>query len=343
LIHMMSNVNLRGVLMTKRTMYVLLATAVLVLGLVSLAYADAVSSYAPWTSIGFNAGSLSTPHKDYRVSTVKCSVCHAVHKAPATTGAELLLRSSVAGSCAYCHVANNYSLSLLYGGVEANYNGPDQATAHGAALPGATVGSRCVDCHSVHGASTMTTPTAVSNKILRTQAGYTGNHTDFQADATAALGTVATRDAQITVFCTLCHPYFQEKHNGTINLAYPYTGVPTQSVTAYQSHIMTAASASFNAPGATQNLGRVAWADSSYCRSCHDAGKLDMVAVAGINTDSFPHYTEKFTRFMISQVSTSSPDATTTYTQATGPTDGVCLKCHVGTSGTSPGGVGVTY
>jgi hypothetical protein len=327
--------------MNKRVTFVLLASVVLVLGLVSLAYADAVSSYAPWTSVGFNAGSLTTPHKDYRVSTVKCSVCHAVHKG--TAGGELLLRSSVSGSCSYCHISSSFGLSQLYGGVEANYSGADKAEAHGAAIPGATVGSRCVDCHSVHGASTWATPTAVATKILRTQVSYTGNHTDPQMTATLALGPTATRDAQITVFCTLCHPYYQGAHNGTIALNYPYTGVPTQSVATYQSHIMTAATASFDAGGASLSLGRVAYADSSYCRSCHDAGRLDMVAVSGVNTDSFPHYTEKFTRFMVSQTSTSSPEATTTYTQATGPTDGVCLKCHVGTLGTSPGGVGVTY
>jgi hypothetical protein len=325
--------------MTKKAIFVLLASFVLVLALVSVAYAAATSSYASWTSVGANAGSLTTPHKDYRVGTVKCAVCHAVHKA--ASAGELLLRSTASASCNYCHIANNLGLQQIYAGADTNYSN-ENADAHNAVTPGNTVGSRCVDCHSVHGANTMLA-SSVSSKILRTSASYltpSPGTVTFQAEATAAIGTNMGQDAQVTVFCTICHPYYQNAHNGDIATTATKAGPATQAAGAYASHIMTTAAAAFNNSAGTYT-GQVAWAESSYCRSCHDAGTTNYGST-GVNANSFPHYTGNYTRFMTSKITTPSTAADTTYTltyPVSGQTDGVCLKCHV--SGAA--GVGLTY
>jgi hypothetical protein len=263
-------------------------------------------------------------------------VCHAVHKA--TNAGELLLRSTASASCNYCHIANNLGLQQIYNGNAANYT-DENPDAHNGVSPGATVGSRCVDCHSVHGAATMTAA-SISNKILKTRATYVTGFVDFQIEATQALGANTGRDAQITVFCTLCHPYYQGAHNGDITTTAQKAGPATQAAGAWGSHIMTAPVGAFNNTAGTYT-GQVAWTDSAYCRSCHDAGTVDYAAT-GVNANSFPHYTANYTRFMTSKTTTPSAAADTTYTvtfPATGQTDGVCLKCHV--SGTA--GVGITY
>ncbi|MHB9003613.1 MAG: hypothetical protein ACYC6C_06055, partial [Coriobacteriia bacterium] len=44
----------------------------------------------------------SSPHGGYTTATTKCKVCHAVHEAQ--MGGEVLLRSTIADACNYCHV-----------------------------------------------------------------------------------------------------------------------------------------------------------------------------------------------------------------------------------------------
>jgi hypothetical protein len=264
-------------------------------------------------------------------------VCHAVHKAPAGTS-EVLLRSTVGDACDFCHIDNNLGLQRLYGG-DPNMYSAERADAHNNVSAGAQVGSRCTDCHAVHGADTMQQST-VSSYILRNSTAYTPSGVSTsQAEATAALGATNVHDAQVTVFCTICHPYYNASHNGTISVAVHDAGGNTQSGY-FKSHVMSLPGASYVNTPATAVSVKVAWADSSYCRSCHDAGAS---MTSGQNLNSFPHYTKDYTRFLISAVSTpTGAGLVTTYTltsPTTGQSDGVCLKCHV----SAGAGVGITY
>jgi hypothetical protein len=98
----------------------------------------------------------------------------------------------------------------------------------------------------------------------------------------------------------------------------------------YNSHIMTSDFAEY-APGAHVSVATtttVAYASSAYCTSCHDGG-ADTVA------DNFPHLTSG-ARFMMS--SDYLDDTATAAVSAT--EDGVCLKCHRGTGGSTGVGIG---
>jgi hypothetical protein len=327
--------------MARKAWFVLLVSFVLLLAVSSVAYAAATSSYASWTTGGGNTGSQGTPHKDYKLGTVKCAVCHAVHKAPSAGGtAQLLLRTSVGNSCTYCHIDNNLSIGHVYNGDSTAYTPSNNAFAHnGVGVLGQTVTSKCVDCHAVHGANTMDA-TSISDKILRTSATTASGTLTFQTEASSALLATNERNAQVTVFCTICHPYYQPSHNGTINVGLNHASGDVQNGP-FQSHIMTTATAAFNAGGATYN-NRVAWVDSSFCRSCHDAGSVNVVGTPGDILNSFPHYTPDYTRFLISRETSSGGAFNTTYTVTypnTQQNDGVCLKCHVEGSE----GVGKTY
>ncbi len=74
---------------------------VCVAGPAGTAYASTDSTYAAWTAGPPNDTSLGTPHSDFQLTTVKCAVCHAVHKGE--PGGQLLLRTTVADACTYCH------------------------------------------------------------------------------------------------------------------------------------------------------------------------------------------------------------------------------------------------
>jgi hypothetical protein len=290
----------------------------------SLAYADTFSDYAGWSTAGDN-GTVPTPHKGFQTTTVKCAVCHAVHKG--TDGGEALLRDTITGACEYCHISNFIGNFKIYNGATSNYSGLDLTTAHNG-----STGAACVDCHAVHGAGTITNAnfTDVTSKILKSAPGI-GVQTGLPASYAVSSGTV--RDGVITSFCTGCHPYYQDAYNGTAAGSF---GVGT-----YQSHIMGAANASY-LNGSASYTGRVANVASSYCRSCHDAGATGESATnapgdAYSSSSNFPHFTSGNSRFL----SAALYDGATVEGVTNASADGVCLKCHSWNLGAD--GAGVDY
>lgn len=319
----------------KKFSFVVLVVAILVLGLASMAYADVRSTYAQWTSGLFNTGSLSTPHRDFRLTTVKCAVCHAVHKAD--IAGELLLKDTVSNACSYCHIQTSTGGIVLYGGVSANY-GTQSQYAHNQAAP-----STCNDCHSVHGANTVTNTAnpALSGKILRNE--Y--NEPSYRAyqinyEASFDVTTSAGRYDATSVWCTKCHKYYTGTYDSTVTWNPNFDAATAQ----VKSHIMTSALTTYSSPhrGAAAPT-QVAYRSSQNCRLCHDAGNVD--EAAGVTLNSFPHYTVNAASFLTA--ATNSVSATVPagagYTSAgggnVGPADGVCLKCHA--SGTA--GVGMNF
>ncbi len=321
----------------RKLTFLLVASAVLVLAITSVAFATTNSGYVTWNSQGPNAGTAATPHKEFQLTTNKCAVCHAVHKG--TAGGEVLLRSSITNACVYCHINNLIGNIKIYGGVEANYNGFDFATAHGG-----TTYSQCVDCHSVHGANTMAG--AVNTKILKMSPG--GNSWETTAVNAGLDATAGARQDQITLFCTACHPYFTRTYStaggSLINIPATagYTGFSTAGT--YQSHIMTTSGGSLNTYGGSPNYsGQVAWTSSDHCRDCHDAGLIDqsITAVGVTSSNNFPHYVANQSRFLLGALYSGASTATPIGSgEDSAQADGACLKCHRGSATT---GVGFDY
>lgn len=282
-----------------------------------------------WDPGGENAA-VPTPHKGYSSSTDKCGVCHSVHMAPAN--GEMLLRTTVAAACEYCHVTTNLGGTVVYGGVVERYYSVSDSTAHNR-----TSYSSCRSCHSVHGSNTL--GGANDTKILRdwslddTGPTYTAEVLDMWPDP----ASLNDDDAQITAWCSGCHKYFVQSHDTTLTTQSfdhydTYDWVPGLS----KSHIMTATIDSFSNPAASPAVQgtQVAYRPSAYCTDCHDAGDRD--AGTGVVTSSFPHSTPEHYKFMSKGSSAASAASTNTLSGV----DGLCLKCH---KGDDSNGVGIDY
>ena len=314
----------------KRATLVLVLAAVMIVAVASLAYAGTASTYAAWTSGNSNTGTLPTPHKDFRVSSLKCAVCHAIHKAE--LGGQVLLRDTVANACVYCHIQTATGNTQLYGGVTAWYTTQNQYSHN-------TGSSNCSDCHSVHGANTVTNTVAgLSSKILRNEVGPT--YRAYQAEILAA-GYNATTSARFdaeAVWCTRCHRYFVNTYETTVTYMNDLT---TNTVATAKMHVMRAGGVAYANPNASPSaIGQVvAVVGSTNCRACHDAGAVDLGTT--VTAWSFPHYTANASNFLMAATSSVLPTvpAGSGYSGAMGqnggPVDGVCLKCH--TNGTTIG------
>jgi predicted CXXCH cytochrome family protein len=233
-----------------------------------------------------------SPHGGYITTSKKCGVCHAVHNA---WSGELLLKSTAANACTYCHISTGTGETQIYAGVATNYTAASKK-AHDSA------GSApCTGCHQVHAATgAMTENAYLSQKILKLASDYTGAY-----EATPASGD--GNDVAVTKWCTGCHSYYNTGYDGT-------------------SHVMTTATANHSAanPSGTY-AGRVSNVDSTTCRLCHDSGETGAASgAATVVTNSFPHYTTG-ERFLDDDTGALTADS---------EYDGVCLKCHEWTSGT---------
>lgn len=360
----------------KKSLLVAAATAAFVVAFSSSAYALG-PAYSTWTDGGVNAGSLATPHKDYQLTTEKCSVCHSVHAAanglvdqPSFSGtlkvaakdlqgntvtpqaAQMLLKTSVANSCTYCHICTAIGVKDVYNGDSTAYltgaGSNDYAHDHGHA--------DCSKCHAVHGANTIASEPANSNigsKILKAatatqpyQALYTASvATTAQIDA--GTGPATDRNVQVTGFCSQCHGAYSDASETTITgIGYWSPTYSAQPSVMYKNHPMVAASSSFEASGSTIGTGKtVAYSGSQYCRSCHAAGDVSTtdgtVASAtnfvGVITSSFPHYTPGHAAFL--NAGTDITDVSNPNVTNSGE-DGVCLRCHRDGTGN---GVGLSF
>lgn len=291
--------------MRKNALIVLCAAVVLALGITASAYANVTSTYQSWSSAEGSNSVTPTPHKGYTSTTVKCAVCHAVHKA--TNTSEILLRSTVGDACTFCHITTSAGVVQIYNATAANYGNVDNSFAHntsGAGVLSAT-NVRCVDCHAVHGANTM--GGNVTTKILKATGYQTTNGANVLVDAVGG-----SKQVQLTAFCTKCHPYFVSGYEQTVSESF--------GSTTYMSHIMTATPAAYANPHRNYS-GQVAFAPSDTCRTCHDAGLVDQT---GVVTSSYPHYTPGAERFL-KRADNSSATATDSIDANY---DGVCLKCH---------------
>lgn len=297
----------------KKTAFVLVMAMVLLVAFTASAMADTASGKIDWSkTAGDNDLTAATPHKGYTLATEKCLVCHAVHKA--NVAGEVLLDDTVGNACNYCHVSGNtISIKKVYDS-DPTLLEDDSEYGHEIAA--------CSSCHSIHGANTVN-QAGLSSSILKT-----GSQTGVPVDWNQTTGS---EEGALSAFCSGCHPYFTDDYalsDASGDVLDPFM---TAAPGPYNSHIMTGVSATYGNTEANYS-GQVAWTASSYCISCHDAGRNAISDPA----DSFPHRTTG-ARFMKSAESEGA-----TATAAASPTqDGVCLKCHVSAGGGL--GVGVNF
>lgn len=324
----------------KKTIVLALAI-VLLFAFAATAYATTASGYVAWSSAAPN-NAPATPHKGYASNTNKCAVCHAVHKASDT--GQVLLRSTVADACTYCHIDTATGTGIvpffIYNGNVAAYSADTTYAPFGG---GVAHNTGCSNCHSVHGAYTL--DGSRSAKILKDwdYAPWGRPNSTFvlaKWGSAAAISSDANQNSQVTAWCSGCHPYFVEAYESTITY---YSGFGVggtasrtgSTLTSIKSHIMTDLAGGYTNGVANIASGTdVAWAPSVYCRSCHDAGSTD--AVSGVIAASFPHYTGQYYRFL----TVGESMATSGSTNTTGTVDGMCLKCHRTGTGT---GIGQTF
>ncbi len=292
----------------KKAILVLAMVVVVALALPAVAHA------AGWSSA--TSPTASSPHSGYSTGSRKCAVCHAVHEAEVPTiqtNGELLLRSTVAGSCDFCHVGGPFVATQVYGSsavwaaANANRehtiqygsvnttipNSGDLPTSGTATLTNdyvITGGLKCTSCHTVHGANAVVFAGALRTDILKAN--------PWASTAATAGQYLGSSDASLSAgFCADCHdntPVQQKDWRGGPDRASHYMGALTASNTAI--------------------------AASGACRSCHvgaNGGTGGAIAAA----NNYPHYTTG-RAFLMTAASADSK------------IDGVCLACHpnVGTN-----------
>lgn len=331
----------------KKSVLILAMAVVLTVAFAASAFASP-TGYIAWDS-AYNYTQKAvlddSPHANYVLTTEKCQVCHAPHRA--AEGGELLLRSDRAGACTFCHIDQGVAgLVQVYEGLAVNYE-TESANAHNDAM------APCSGCHAVHSAGTLT-DSDVSGLILKNLSGVAASGAGNLTSNAPASNTSATdRDVAITYFCAQCHQYYTTGagNNNTIaNNELMDNATGTYAMASYASHPMVAddtyAAAYENGTRAALPAGQgagVATTESLYCRSCHDSGtdgtdamrNLDSTTVGGTNAfnlgASFPHYTPG-AEFL----NVATGDGGAISAAASGEADGVCLKCHNdGTSGVS--------
>lgn len=268
------------------------------------------AGYMTWSSFGGTNG--TSPHGGYTNSTQKCVVCHAVHES--LSGGQVLLASSVANACIYCHVDTlGAGYTQVYQGNPTNYSGADYANAHNSySVASVERGVICTTCHQVHAAqSAMTANAYLTTKLLKGAKSYVAvPQPNYDPIAQAPQSTDATELA-LTKWCAGCH--------FTMNLAAGRSYSYYADAYDLPTHVMTTATASYGGSGTYS--GRVAWDSSNYCSSCHESA---------FGTAEWPHFTPGL-RFL-----TESTDVSGTVNGATDTEqDGVCLRCHRGGGGTT--------
>jgi hypothetical protein len=221
----------------------------------------------------------ATPHSGYSQSTAKCEVCHAVHRAPtlgteafgtldATTpgigntgtsssrytaaawtaeaSTQMLLRSSAARACIYCHVTETPS-GKMYGGDTTLAIVGDTDFGWGTFYAHTT---GCTGCHAVHGANTFKSADGTVNSLILKYQGvknlgtialkvqpevygsdgvankpanygslYTSQANMKAGILSAAAAGVSPKAAAITAQCTICHAQYATGEE-TINANY---------------------------------------------------------------------------------------------------------------------------
>jgi predicted CXXCH cytochrome family protein len=269
------------------------------------------------------ADASASPHGGYTDATGKCKTCHAVHGA--APGGEVLLRTTKADACVYCHVSGAFAIAQPYGSDPASYQN-ELDNNHASTHQGTAYGG-CASCHSVHGANVWSNASdgVDIGMILRNDPGATIGAGNNQ-------GAIREPVTTLTDFCRDCHdgtalaqPSYQAVDGTTCarDCHAPQMLVTNTGGRNGVSHIMTT-TLTGTGTDASGNAVQVANAVSTDCRSCHKG------AAVYADGNSFPHITP-------------GADFLTDSYRAVSGLDRVCLECHQWTSGSTAMGVGNSF
>lgn len=387
---MLNKDHIKGESSMKRTLIVVALAAALVLALgATPAFAkyagfSSTTQYVAWEGSTNSATSLASlnpdaalmaagPHAGYATTTIKCAVCHSVHRG----GSQLLNEGAV---CAYCHTEAAWG----GGAVAANLISWD---ANDPAAAGAGPHQSCASsyCHGgPHGvgASTYDGPASklfvavadteldeyVTANDLADNAAVDGSFNpdldDYTVPATRALATAAVCGR------SGCHDdsMFGVVASGAAT-AVDTGGAITGTVTGHR--VIATNTATWNADGSfptTKTNLTIAYAPVAYCSSCHDlvddnnsglaafphalSGVVDAAAgatgtwrpavwlTAGAYAGATRYAVGPYNAYTVTDINGDAD--TTDVSDAAGSSilDGICLKCHRGSAVT---GVGLTY
>lgn len=389
---MLNKDHIKGESSMKRTLIVVALAAALVLALgATPAFAkyagfSSTTQYVSWESdpvSTWDATSLASqnpdaalmaagPHAGYATTTIKCAVCHSVHRG----GSKLLNEGA---TCAYCHTPATWGggavadalVSWDVDGVVAvgtGSAGPHQSCASSYCHGGPHgVGASAYDGPAsklfVEVADVELDKYVAANTLA--DPAFTADLDDYTDPATRALATAAVCGR------SGCH---DDSMFGVVSSGATSTvdtgGAITAAVTGHR--VIATNTSTWNAdssfPTTKTNI-TIAYAPVSYCSSCHDLvddnnsgnaafphalyGVVDSAAgatgawrpavwlTAGAYAGATRYAVGPYNAYTVTDINGDAD--TTDVSDAAGSSilDGICLKCHRGNAGAD--GVGLTY
>ena len=356
--------------MKKMLLIAVLALALMLALGASPAYAkyagfNSAIQYVPWTTATSMASNNADaalmqfgPHNGYATTTIKCAVCHSVHRADTS------LLNDGTGGCAVCHTNAYYggtALAALVSWKVTSGGGPHSSFCNSGSGEACHAGPHGVGASTYAGASSKLLDTDDARIAAAATANYVTLTTasPWSDPNMRVLGTDGT--------CVRCHTnsVFGIIKAGTkLDVVAGVSGLATGTVTGHR--VIAAATSNWNANGTDFPSGKtgikIAWNAVTYCASCHD---LTDDNNGGAN--AFPHAINDVISTAQGKIAgnraavwlTAAPDSATQslavsgydqYTVKTGGTvvsnaagstilDGICLKCH--RSATS--GIGIDF
>jgi hypothetical protein len=289
------------------------------------------------------------PHGNFSSSTNKCRVCHAVHGANATSW-RLLRDTSRATECNACHgeggLTDIQPYRITTWSIRGEHTIGSDQIPDSVGVTSITGGLSCGNCHSVHGANTLSGIGATSNwddKILRRDPN--GNGQVLAADATGAPDT-SVSNGKKTGFCADCHNKNSNWSNTGNDQTVADPGRPNK-----ESHVQGPDGNGLLEVYGASSVQVAGWGTAespqtttSGCRACHagsDAGNY--------TTDSsgrFPHRTPG-NKLMFDSYSADNQEATglNDAQRVVSNMDILCGKCHRDGGDIDGGtaGVGLTF
>jgi hypothetical protein len=390
---MNTNGSNKGETRMKKTLIIMALAMVLIFALgATPAFAkyagyNAATQYVSWTaaqelaSQNTDAALMARgPHAGYATTTIKCAVCHSVHRG----GTALLNEGS---SCAYCHTPASWGGGAVASNLISWYAGG--TTASGLTAAGGPHSSRCAndDCHGgPHGvgasvydgpASKLLTAKADVKLLSDTVANglVAGDLASYDAETRAlATGAVCSRSGchVDSVFGVIASgSKMAAEIDSASGAAATMGGITGELVTGHR--VIAAATSNWNDRDnnnvadnvgfTAAKTGTIAYAGVDYCSSCHDladdnnAGKaafphaINGVVDSAVGYDGLTHRPAVWltagdfagaagTRIAVSAYNDYNAAAPAAGAAGGGIIDGVCLKCHRGSAST---GVGFTF
>jgi cytochrome c5 len=359
----------RGESHMKKTLIIVALAAVLVLALgATPAFAkyagySSTKQYVPWAeaqsmaSLNADAALMASgPHKGYATTTIKCAVCHSVHR-----GTTTLLNSGT--SCAYCHApvaegGGAIATNLIswytpaqgpHSSCGSNYchGGPHGVGASNYAGPASKLLTHLADAEL---------DKLVAANVAATGSTYVADLTTYNANTRAlATGAVCGRDG--------CH---SNSVFGVVAAGAQETGMAGATMVTGHRVIATASAnwndadnnnAADNTIFPTNVTGTIAYAGVTYCNSCHDladdnnGGKkafphgLSGVVNAAVGADGTWRPAVWLTAGAYAGAPRQAVGGYADYSAAAPGAaggsiiDGTCLKCHA----SDTAGLGMTY